>query len=48
MSYQVELRFEKQCIDLDINLLLKKICTLMIKKDMGYLLLGLNLKHSLT
>ena len=42
MSYQVELRFEKQCIDLDINLLLKKICTLMIKKI--YVLFALRLK----
>ena len=42
MSYQVELRFEKQCIDLDINLLLKKICTLMIKKR--YRLFALTLK----
>ena len=42
MSYQVELRFEKQCIDLDINLLLKKICTLMIKKI--YVLFVLRLK----
>ena len=41
MSYQVELRFEKQCIDLDINLLLKKICTLMIKKRYGLFALTL-------
>ena len=45
MSYQVELRFEKQCIDLDINLLLKKICTLMIKKDELFAL-RLQFEHS--